>query len=178
MTRLMEEMEMHTISGCENAETTAQAGCRGDPPAARKHCDRWTGYNIAHVKNRQHIDLRKHGCRLEVLKGDTFDMILTSGSLDSFNNTKIDHCIFLACEVGGSKFIENSSQNLQVPLNDCIQEADCNHIFSLVCSQNVLPWLAERKIPFTFTSSYLQGVGNRKLLRSCQKAGRAMDPQF
>jgi len=93
---------------------------------------RQNGYNIAHVRNRLHIDLREHG------------------ALGVFNGTKIDHCMFLACEVGGSKFIESSAQNLQLGIIES----------NLRIYQNVLPWLADRKIPFTFTSSYLQGTEN------------------
>jgi nucleoside-diphosphate-sugar epimerase len=53
-------------------------------------------YSVLHVRNRRHIDLR------------------VPGALDVFNRTKIDYAFFLACEVGGSKFIESSARDLQL----------------------------------------------------------------
>ncbi|EKX33445.1 hypothetical protein GUITHDRAFT_166454 [Guillardia theta CCMP2712] len=109
---------------------------------------RQNGYNIAHVRNRLHIDLREHG--FIDRKRRKYELTGYLGALGVFNGTKIDHCMFLACEVGGSKFIESSAQNLQLGIIES----------NLRIYQNVLPWLADRKIPFTFTSSYLQGTEN------------------
>jgi|LauGreDrversion2_3_1035106.scaffolds.fasta_scaffold83757_1 hypothetical protein len=53
-------------------------------------------YSVLHVRNRRHIDLR------------------VPGALDIFNRTKISYAFFLACEVGGSKFIESSARDLQL----------------------------------------------------------------
>ena len=85
-------------------------------------------YAVVHVRNRRHIDLR------------------VQGALDVFNDTKIEYAFFLACEVGGSKFIESSTRNLQIGIIES----------NIKMYQVVFPWLAARKIPFTFTSSYLQ----------------------
>ena len=90
------------------------------------------GYQTLEVKNRKHIDLR------------------TPGALDVFNKSQISYCIFLACEVGGSKFIESSEQDIQVNIINS----------NLRIYQTVFPWLTERRIPFIFTSSYLQGTEN------------------
>jgi len=90
------------------------------------------GFEILHVRNREHIDLR------------------VSGALDEFNATHIDYCFFLACEVGGSKFIESAEQDTQLGIIES----------NLRIYQTVLPYLAHRRIPFVFTSSYLQGTEN------------------
>jgi nucleoside-diphosphate-sugar epimerase len=89
-------------------------------------------FRALEVRNRKHIDLR------------------ISGALDVFNNSGITYCIFLACEVGGSKFIESSEQDIQVNIINS----------NLQIYQTVIPWLTERRIPFIFTSSYLQGTEN------------------
>jgi nucleoside-diphosphate-sugar epimerase len=85
-------------------------------------------YTVLHVRNRRHIDLR------------------VPGALDVFNNSKVSYAFFLACEVGGSKFIENSARSLQTGIIES----------NVKMYQVVLPWLAAHKVPFTFTSSYLQ----------------------
>jgi len=90
------------------------------------------GFTVHHVRNRRHIDLR------------------VPGALDVFNTTKLSYVFFLACEVGGSKFIENSARDLQIGIIES----------NIRMYQVVFPWLAARKIPFVFTSSYLQGTAN------------------
>ncbi len=90
------------------------------------------GFQVAEVKNRKHIDLR------------------VPGALDVFDSADISYCIFLACEVGGSKFIESSEQSIQVNIIDS----------NIRIYQTVFPWLTEHRIPFIFTSSYLQGTEN------------------
>jgi nucleoside-diphosphate-sugar epimerase len=90
------------------------------------------GFQVAEVRNRKHIDLR------------------VPGALDVFDNTDITYCIFLACEVGGSKFIESTEQIIQVNIIDS----------NIRIYQTVFPWLTKRRIPFIFTSSYLQGTEN------------------
>jgi nucleoside-diphosphate-sugar epimerase len=67
-----------------------------------------------------------------------------------FNTTKLSYVFFLACEVGGSKFIESSARNLQIGIIES----------NIKMYQVVFPWLAAHKIPFVFTSSYLQGTAN------------------
>ena len=89
-------------------------------------------FTVHHVRNRRHIDLR------------------VPGALDIFNSTKLSYVFFLACEVGGSKFIENSARDLQIGIIES----------NIRMYQVVFPWLAARKIPFVFTSSYLQGTAN------------------
>jgi len=89
-------------------------------------------YTVVHVRNRRHIDLRE------------------TGALDVFNETQLAYVFFLACEVGGSKFIENSARDLQIGIIES----------NIRIYQVVFPWLAARKIPFVFTSSYLHGTAN------------------
>ncbi len=89
-------------------------------------------YVVVHVRNRRHIDLR------------------VPGALDVFNTTKLSYVFFLACEVGGSKFIESSARNLQIGIIES----------NIKMYQVVFPWIAAHKIPFVFTSSYLQGTAN------------------
>jgi nucleoside-diphosphate-sugar epimerase len=84
-------------------------------------------YDVVQVTNRRHIDLRNRGC------------------LDVF--TDIDFVFFLACEVGGSKYINSNSSNVQLEIIE-------NNI---LIYQTVFTWLRQMKIPFVFTSSYLQG---------------------
>jgi nucleoside-diphosphate-sugar epimerase len=90
------------------------------------------GFQVAEVRNRKHIDLR------------------VPGALDVFDSANISYCIFLACEVGGSKFIESSEQSIQVNIIDS----------NVRIYQTVFPWLTEHRVPFIFTSSYLQGTEN------------------
>jgi len=85
-------------------------------------------YQTLEVTNRTHIDLR------------------VPTALDVFSSEKIDFVFFLACEVGGSKYIDSHSGNVQL---DIIQN-------NIQMYQTVFPWLAKRRIPFVFTSSYLQ----------------------
>ena len=90
------------------------------------------GFRVLEVRNRKHIDLR------------------IPGALDVFNNSGVSYCIFLACEVGGSKFIESTEQDIQINIINS----------NLRIYQTVFPWLTERRVPFIFTSSYLQGTEN------------------
>lgn len=84
------------------------------------------GYEVIHVRNRTHIDLRE------------------PGALNVFKDTRIEFAFFLACEVGGSKFLNQAEAQLNI-----IQH-------NVAMYQNVFPWLKQRNIPFIFTSSYLQ----------------------
>lgn len=90
------------------------------------------GFNTLEVVNRKHIDLR------------------VPGALDVFNNSDVSFVFFLACEVGGAKFIHSSEKDAQRQIIE-------NNI---LIYQTVFKWLDERKIPFIFTSSYLQGQPN------------------
>ncbi len=82
-----------------------------------------------HVHNRDHVDLR------------------IPGSLAAYvGDRPVSFCFFLACEVGGSKFLDSKDGNVQLEI---IQH-------NVAIYQNVLPFLAQRNIPFLFTSSYLQ----------------------
>ena len=90
------------------------------------------GIRVEQVRNRRHIDLR------------------VRGALDVFNRSDIQYCFFLACEVGGSKFLEDSDPRVQLGILES----------NLRMYQSVLPWLAEHRVPFAFTSSYLQGTQN------------------
>ena len=90
------------------------------------------------VGNRTHLDLR------------------VPGALDKFNGTDVRYCIFLACEVGGSKFIESSEMNVQLGIIES----------NIRIYQTVFPWLIEHKIPFAFTSSYLQVIFTGEISKS------------
>lgn len=83
-------------------------------------------YDVVEVRDRKHIDLR------------------VPNSLDQFHN--VSFCFFLACEVGGSKFIDSKQDNIQLSI--------ITH--NLQIYQTVFPYLTSRNIPYLFTSSYLQ----------------------
>jgi len=92
---------------------------------------RWlerNNYEVIVVRNRLHIDLRE------------------PHSLDQFTDANIEFVFFLACEVGGSKFIASSEGSVQKSIIEN----------NLLIYQTVFPWLEKTKIPFIFTSSYLQ----------------------
>ena len=89
-------------------------------------------YTVLHVRNRRHLDLRR------------------PGALSVFDGEEVSFCFFLACEVGGAKFIESSARNTQAGIIDS----------NLRIYQEVLPYLERRGIPFVFTSSYLHGTEN------------------
>jgi len=93
---------------------------------------RSSGFETAEVVNRKHIDLR------------------LPGALDVFNDDDISFVFFLACEVGGAKFIHSSERGAQRQIIE-------NNVLMY---QTVFKWLDERKVPFVFTSSYLQGQPN------------------
>jgi len=85
------------------------------------------GYRVAHVYNRTHIDLR------------------VPGALDRFNASSIAYVFFLACEVGGSKYIAAGAHDTQI---DILRS-------NLRIYETVFPWLRERRVPFLFASSCL-----------------------
>ena len=85
------------------------------------------GYNVLESRDRMHLDLR------------------VQGSLSRFDDTPIAFCFFLACEVGGSKFIASGSNEVAITRNN-------QKIYD-----NVFPYLQRRKIPFLFSSSQLSG---------------------
>lgn len=89
-------------------------------------------YETAEVINRRHIDLR------------------VPGALDVFNESDVSFVFFLACEVGGAKFIHSSEKGSQRQIIE-------NNVLMY---QTVFKWLDERELPFLFTSSYLQGQPN------------------
>jgi len=67
-------------------------------------------------------------------------------SLATFDGQAIRFVFFLACDVGGSKYIDNSPAATQRRI---LQN-------NLELFQTVLPWLQSRQLPFIYTSSYLQ----------------------
>ncbi|KAJ4458583.1 putative NAD-dependent epimerase/dehydratase [Paratrimastix pyriformis] len=87
-------------------------------------------FTVLEVKGRAHIDLR------------------IPHSLDQFNSSNVQYVFFLAAEVGGARFLENPHRQLDIIENN------------LRIYQNVFPWLESRGIPFLFTSSYMQHMGN------------------
>lgn len=96
------------------------------------------GIPVIEIKNRIHVDLR------------------ISGSLHFLNSTKISFVFFLACEVGGSKYLGST------------EAQDVIWRFNVLMYENVFPYLLSRKIPFIFSSSQLSShntsYGRVKLL--------------
>ena len=90
-------------------------------------------YRTLLIHNRSHVDLRSdqalpaHLASLHIQPAD------------------IAYAFFLACEVGGSKFLQSASS--------ATQSSILTH--NLAIYQAVLPFLAVHSIPFLFTSSYL-----------------------
>jgi len=84
--------------------------------------------DVLEVRNRRHIDLR------------------VPGALDVFDAANVSFAFFLACEVGGSKFLDNSDASIQQAIIES----------NLLIYQTVFPYFARRRIPFAFTSSSLQ----------------------
>jgi nucleoside-diphosphate-sugar epimerase len=72
------------------------------------------------------------------------------GALDQFDDQNVTFVFFLACEVGGSKFINSVQSGVQ---QNIIKN-------NLLIYQTVIPWLQKKQIPFVFTSSYLQTEQN------------------
>ena len=101
-------------------------------------------FEVLEVKNRAHIDLRE------------------PGALDRFNASRVQFVYFLACEVGGSKFLESSSEVQQLAI---IRN-------NVRIYQTVLNWFEDEVVrqrseegggvPMrgVFTSSYLQHMHN------------------
>lgn len=88
------------------------------------------GYSVVPVFNRTHVDLRNSSAFLEYVSDFTIDFVF-----------------FLACEVGGSKFLEDSNPN--------IQRSIIEH--NVAMYQTILPWASQNQIPLLFTSSSHQG---------------------
>ena len=86
------------------------------------------GLSTLSVLDRRHVDLR------------------VPNALDRFDQENISFAFFLACEVGGSKFLDNSDANIQQSIIES----------NLLIYQTVFPYFSRRKIPFLFTSSSLQ----------------------
>jgi len=83
------------------------------------------GYRVIHVLSRHHLDLR------------------IKGSLDIFNNYRIEFVYFLAYEVGGSKYLQGSeNQDFILKSNTMMMD-------------NVFEWIERQNIRFAFSSSSL-----------------------
>ncbi len=89
---------------------------------------RTAGVNVLEVRDRRHIDLRE------------------PRALERFDAENVSFAYFLACEVGGSKFLDNADGGIQQGIIES----------NLLIYQSVFPYLARRGIPFVFTSSSLQ----------------------
>jgi len=83
------------------------------------------GYNVIEIKGRQHIDLRD------------------PNALDFFDTVNVQFVYFLACEVGGSKFLAMPG----------VQEAVWDSNMQMY--DVVLEWLRRRNIKFVFSTSQL-----------------------
>jgi len=116
---------------CRGIEAGSKVLVLGSGGLIGKSLVKWlekNSYQVVHVKNRLHIDLRQ------------------PHALDQFSDSNIKFVFFLACEVGGSKFIASSELSVQKSIIE-------NNVLMY---QTVFPWLDKTKIPFVFTSSYLQ----------------------
>ena len=89
------------------------------------------GYTVHQVRHRYDVDLR------------------LPGALDRrFGNATLDFAFFLACEVGGSKFLHAPGVQERIWENN-MQMYD-----------GVLPYLNERRIPFLFSSSMHSAINS------------------
>jgi hypothetical protein len=140
---------------------------------------RKNGYDVAEVKvcgeiscqsadtksrqNRRHIDLREPGCLDQFKCRFSLQLPCSEPSLFALRSDQnIKFAFFLACEVGGSKFIDNTAKNVQLQIIE----------HNVLIYQHVFKWLGaprmqdscrthvsladEQRVPFVFTSSYLQ----------------------
>lgn len=82
------------------------------------------GYHVLESRHRYDIDLRQ------------------PGSMDAaFNGMRIDFAFFLACEVGGSKYLHSSLGSRKID------------VYNRLMYANVFPFLHRRRIPYLFSSS-------------------------
>lgn len=94
------------------------------------HVVKWlktNDYEVAEVRNRAHVDLRQED------------------ALDAFQAETISFVFFLACEVGGSKYIDNDISSVQLAIVES----------NVQMYQVVFGWLKKHQIPFAFSSSYM-----------------------
>jgi len=117
-----------TSADLERAESVLVLGSGGLIGSALTTWLESKGYSVLHVRNRKHIDLTR------------------PGSLDSFEDANVAFAFFLACEVGGSKFINSNDTDIQMKIIE--NNMRMYHV--------VFPWLQRRAIPFVFASSYLE----------------------
>lgn len=98
------------------------------------------GHTVLEVRNRLQVDLR------------------VNNSLSVFDGEAIDFCFFVACEVGGAKFLASGGS---------VQEAVWE--YNVMIYDNVLPYLRRRRVPYIFTSSQLadQPSGRPAAARCC-----------
>jgi nucleoside-diphosphate-sugar epimerase len=91
---------------------------------------RAAGHAVHEVRGRDHVDLRQRG------------------SLAALNAAQgpFSFIFFLACEVGGAKFLEQAAS----------QTAILRHNVQMY--ETVFPWAAEQQVPVLFTSSYMRWV--------------------
>lgn len=88
------------------------------------------GETVVELRNRRHVDLRDHKAFLDFIETVERDF-------------SISFVYFLACEVGGSKYLYGDDQTSIITSN-------------VRMYQTLFPWLSSRQIPFLFTSSSLQ----------------------
>ena len=107
------------------AKTILVLGSGGVVGTGLVHELRKRSHSVIEIRNRLHIDLR------------------VNNSLGHLYNEDIDFCFFLACEVGGSKYITST-------LNDkAIWD------YNMDIYDNVFHFLRMKKTPFIFSSSQL-----------------------
>ena len=90
------------------------------------------------VHNRSHVDLREPSALSSYL------------SSLSIAPSSLSYAFFLACEVGGSKFLQSAATSTReaILLNN------------LALYRSVLPFLSTHSVPFLFTTSYLSHMDN------------------
>jgi nucleoside-diphosphate-sugar epimerase len=96
------------------------------------------GIYTLEVRNRRQLDLRDPMC----LQSYPF----TAATNTDKPNVRVSHMYFLACEVGGFKFLESSGDNTQL---DILRN-------NLQMYQHLFQWAATNNVTVIFTSSYMR----------------------
>jgi nucleoside-diphosphate-sugar epimerase len=107
------------------------------------------GYDTIGVIGRAHVDLRDPAALPAFLERTPDAWALPSPILPEAGTNprlNISFCFFLACEVGGSKFIDSAAASTQLAI--------LRHNVQIY--ESVFPWLERTRTPFIFISSVLQ----------------------
>ena len=110
------------------------------------------GYDVIGVTGRGHVDLRNPAALPAFLNSRPDAWASTDSAAASVSPASppralnMSFCFFLACEVGGSKFIDSTAADTQ--------QAILRHNVQIYDA--VFPWLRRTAVPFMFISSVLQ----------------------